>query len=185
MGRIFRQASTVFAWIGYGGVGLADEKTTLALLYLLRISEWSKDPPHLEPEDYAKISRGFLLNNEIDWRSILHLCWREYWSRVWIIQEIVLARNIVLVWGQWHLCAKTLPWDHFSRAIYAIELLHSQGLENLEVSRICQNSAAKIERQRRAHLGIWESSDLLYDLFLVHQHLCVQTLAIRYSVCTV
>lgn len=41
--------------------------------------------------------------NRNGWKSLKRLCSREYWKRVWIIQEIVLAQNVVFRCGKMQL----------------------------------------------------------------------------------
>ncbi|KLU92211.1 hypothetical protein MAPG_11157 [Magnaporthiopsis poae ATCC 64411] len=43
-----------------------------------------------------------------DWRALLNLLVDPYWSRTWIIQETVLAREIELLYG-----GRGLDWDEF------------------------------------------------------------------------
>ncbi|PMD57723.1 uncharacterized protein K444DRAFT_691915, partial [Hyaloscypha bicolor E] len=46
------------------------------------------------------------------WSSLGNTLVRPWWSRVWLVQEILLARRAVVVYGWW--CAE---WDEFKRAI--------------------------------------------------------------------
>ena len=98
---------------------------------------------------------------------MLNPCGQEYWSRLWIIQEVVLAKNILIVCGGRPLSVWRLGWSQFSQALHSLDLLQSRQIE--AVPWICTSLAARLERQRRAPLGTVLSSDLLYDLFIVHK----------------
>ena len=52
------------------------------------------------------------LDNEIsqsDRAALRILFHHEYWSRAWIMQELLLARSISILWGK-----EMISWDHFS-----------------------------------------------------------------------
>jgi hypothetical protein len=58
------------------------------------------------------------------WKAVEQLCESEYWKRLWIIQEVVLARKVLIMWGAavlpfaaFHtVCERTLkvfrPWNY-------------------------------------------------------------------------
>jgi len=97
MGRIYRQADYVISWLGEGGDGI-----DVALKFL----EMLKDEL-LKNSEMA--SRMFKANGEpfkTLWDAVGQLFRHPYWTRVWIVQEVLLARNPVLCSG-----AESCAWD--------------------------------------------------------------------------
>ena len=52
-----------------------------------------------------------IVNKEI-WDSIPYLCFRPYWSRLWIVQEVVLATDVLIQCGNDH-----CNWEDFSSCV--------------------------------------------------------------------
>jgi hypothetical protein len=97
MGRIYAQADIVIAWLGEGG----DDGTNLALRFL----EVLKD----ELVNGDERSRRLLLNDpasDVMWDAVGNMFRLPYWSRVWIVQEVLLAQNPVLCCG-----ADSCAWE--------------------------------------------------------------------------
>jgi hypothetical protein len=91
MGTIYSHASQVCVW-----VGLADSFAEGAFRLLSR------------KETMGGIKRGIIKHPE-DWYDMAEFCKREYWDRLWIIQEVVLARKIEVYCGHLH-----FPWKALS-----------------------------------------------------------------------
>lgn len=101
MGKIYSQAKTVRVWLG-----LPDELSPKAFDFLGN------------PDTVQKTKAGVIeLSN---WEAVARLCEREYWDRLWIIQEVVLAAQIDVHCGE-----RMLPWELFSHALFAFELLET------------------------------------------------------------
>jgi hypothetical protein len=102
MGRIYSQASKVIVWLGE-----ADSTSSLAVsvISISSVSDYSS-----AAEKLKKLS------------AVLKLCRREYWTRLWIIQEVLLAADIILCCG-----SESFSWDSLSRLISSLrghQLLH-------------------------------------------------------------
>ena len=94
MGDIYSKASTVHAWLGHGG---HLEKRGLAAFERLSRSECS-DPNNSIRTSHATsycASDGDLF----DLAFVSQVCGAVYWERVWIIQELALAKKVVLHQG--------------------------------------------------------------------------------------
>lgn len=76
MARIYKNAMEVYVWLG-----LESEDSGLAIDLL--------DQDYLETEALKQRHLG----------AIRNLFTRPYWKRLWIVQEVVLARNLVLMCG--------------------------------------------------------------------------------------
>jgi hypothetical protein len=86
MGRIYHEATRVVVWLG-----ASDPSSRLAFKVLLS-AEWievirsSKDPEKSTERDHQ-------LN------AIFSLLTRAYWKRLWIIQEVLMARDLIIQCG--------------------------------------------------------------------------------------
>jgi hypothetical protein len=92
MSRIFHTAQTVVVWLGPAHRG-----SDLAMSAIARISSG---------ERFAK--QAFHLWTGDAGHAMDDICRRNYWRRLWIFQELRLARRIRLMCG-----SKTAPWDKF------------------------------------------------------------------------
>jgi ankyrin repeat protein len=92
MAQIFQAASCVLIWLGpsYGG-----SEHALDFLSRRRTSRSTRSAPYTNAGKVASI-------------GIVALCYRRYWRRLWILQEIILAKCI------WMMCgARISPWQSF------------------------------------------------------------------------
>ena len=112
MEPIFSSAEEVILWLGE-----ADQTSDLAMnLFRNLFLEDLKDdavcnvpntgpPPPLEHLSESLVGA---IEHESSYEAMLSLMSREYWSRTWIIQEIVLAKRVVVHCGQ-----RSIPWEAF------------------------------------------------------------------------
>jgi hypothetical protein len=100
MPAIFRTANLVNVWLGPAYLG-----SDAALIALARnINHW-KNPSHRR-----KVWAGHV------GASIRELCQRPYWKRLWVYQELRLARRIELMCG-----TRTIAWDQFRQFLSLAE----------------------------------------------------------------
>ncbi|KAI1852878.1 hypothetical protein JX265_012906 [Neoarthrinium moseri] len=93
MADIYGSASRVMVWLG--------ESSTESRSAVSFFSKWTA--PNWDAE---KVIDSYATNNQ-KWRDLTHgLLEREWWTRMWIVQEVVLARAIVIQCGP-----DTLSWD--------------------------------------------------------------------------
>lgn len=90
MGDIFSQATCVNIWLG---ATTADKDITPALRVL-------RDPENASPQQWGLVSA---VKQDLE----DYICGNPYWERAWIVQEIFLARK-VLVW----LSTETIPFEY-------------------------------------------------------------------------
>jgi Heterokaryon incompatibility protein (HET) len=91
MGDIYRKAASVIAWLGWPQGW--DPKMVFQFITLDSWDSWE----FLARDDSRKswgLTYGELL------RMVLKMCTCRYWSRRWIVQEILLARNITIMCGE-------------------------------------------------------------------------------------
>ena len=93
MTDIYKGACTVIAWLGE-----ADEHTTSALEVLRSLA---KVPENNYPDHRSRTLNELGVNDDDKkWTSLVALFCRAWFNRVWVIQEVVLARRMYLIWGQ-------------------------------------------------------------------------------------
>lgn len=90
MGTIYRQASHVIAWLGLEQLG---DDSALAMKYLSTGYEVFVHPK------YHDLRRRWAAITSAEKLAIEKLYTRSYFKRIWIVQEVVLARNLHLVCG--------------------------------------------------------------------------------------
>ncbi|KAL5600603.1 hypothetical protein FOVSG1_008415 [Fusarium oxysporum f. sp. vasinfectum] len=109
MQEIYSRASSVLVWLGR-----ATEQTVPAfrlLLGLANISHSSLDVGH----DYI----AHVIRNECfkgHWLALGELLQREWWHRIWTIQEVVLGSNIQVICGPY-----VVEWDQIIQATAVFE----------------------------------------------------------------
>ncbi|CAI6097411.1 unnamed protein product [Clonostachys chloroleuca] len=67
--------------------------------------------------------------NAPEWETLDALLWRPWFVRIWIVQEITLARDAVVFCGN-----ETISWDKFLWIIWFLRLRNLEGTYNLDVS---------------------------------------------------
>jgi hypothetical protein len=105
MGRIYSMASRVVSWLGD-----SDVSCSLAIKFLVDFRQNSQMEVSARDRDAVRIDNQ-------TWDAILLLCRREYWSRLSIIQEVVLAKYISLQCGD-----SLFLWDDLE--YYEQKLVH-------------------------------------------------------------
>ena len=50
------------------------------------------------------------------WSCLTNLCHQTYWTRLWIVQELVKAKELLLMWGD-----EQIPWNVLSAALHTIQ----------------------------------------------------------------
>lgn len=108
MKAIYQKASKVLVWLGKG----ADE-SDLAMDYL---STRGLTPLKPKANGYRPMWRMK------EGKAILALCERVYWRRIWIIQEVVHAEDIIVCCGN-----KTFPWRALENFYQNLKAIESEG----------------------------------------------------------
>ncbi|KAN0080474.1 Heterokaryon incompatibility protein (HET) domain containing protein [Elaphomyces granulatus] len=177
MDDIYRDAEEVLIWLGE-----ASEDSDLAMQMIQR---WSalKD----QPLQNMEISTGVQIGSDQDEAlsmaaldAVKNLLTRPYWTRVWIQQEVALARTVHVQCGQ--LC---VPFDRFVQANTSWKMLRLQVVgtsdfhnwKNLPISgaaslehliRLRQQQQTIISSSDRAHA---RSDVRIFDFLRSYQHL--------------
>lgn len=99
MTRIYRQAESVAIWLGP-----RSEDSHLAMELIERLSTKAEIPPKITSLTPAPFS-------EQNFAAVVALFEREYWQRLWVVQEVFNARTIDV-----HCGSSVLPWKAFQDA---------------------------------------------------------------------
>lgn len=98
MGRIYSQASSVIAWVGRLTEQVVMSDVT-AVSFINRLSKLSDRQPNTIVSVETKPFRT-------EWDAVWMFLGRRYWSRLWIVQEIVLASKLIVQYG-----SESFYWD--------------------------------------------------------------------------
>lgn len=107
MGQIYSKAYCVVSWLGQSDL---DTSTAIKLILRLQplIKFWASDQlgakASLHCEELFKKAGVSSVKKE-EWKSLHSFCNRQYFSRAWIVQEIALANQMILMCGHY-----IIPW---------------------------------------------------------------------------
>jgi hypothetical protein len=102
MDKVYSKAAHTIIWLGR-----ADEYTPAAAETIKRVAAYPKDAfvrsevkpfRNSDSEVYAKCNLPY--TSWMDWCSLAALLKRQWFSRLWIIQETILSRSLVLLCGK-------------------------------------------------------------------------------------
>lgn len=153
MGRIYSNASRAVVWLGE-----SSSESSIAVSVLSKTGQDSDWASFSENSIlYPPTTEGGLLKLD----AIRSMCYREYWTRLWIIQEVLLSTDILLCCGD-----ESLPWSclssffsiltkPFSSSLEATGLTHKS--ESL-IRAIDDSIPARLFRDasKRRHLQSWD-----------------------------
>jgi len=104
MGDIYSNSQLTVAWLGQGNA-----EVDRALPFIHDIS-------NLTPYELQHYYDGHdRRQRQRAWSSVYLLCDLRYWSRVWIVQEVLKPRQILLLYGR-----HELPWTQLSHFLYSV-----------------------------------------------------------------
>jgi hypothetical protein len=108
MGEIYSSAELVLSWIGYDNPETILAIKSIGLIYteirninekhLLSLGWLEKHPCLYEDDDEGSTNPG----GNRAWNAIYQFFSLPYWTRTWILQEVILAQNLVLMSSLWH-----------------------------------------------------------------------------------
>jgi hypothetical protein len=173
MRLIYSQAAAVVSWLG-----LSDQFTVEALRFLKSINR------NMSSQAYSQFTREISSNDMKDriLEGIRSLSLRPYWTRVWIIQEVILSSNVYVQCG-----SECIPWialrDFFldldsqtrlariAKSSQRVEMFHSRmselfhysmescGLAPQLLSTLCTvHSNGECEKKVDEVFGLWALS---------------------------
>ncbi|SPO07340.1 uncharacterized protein DNG_10034 [Cephalotrichum gorgonifer] len=113
MAYIYRSAASVVSWLGE-----EDEHTEPGFALLRELKSVSDRTPHLmqvlaglSPDSGGYGEQLAVFSNRQAWVAVAHVFQRTYFTRAWIIQEVVLAPAVSVLCG-----CHELPWSAMAEA---------------------------------------------------------------------
>ncbi|TGO12064.1 hypothetical protein BTUL_0095g00220 [Botrytis tulipae] len=92
--------------------------------------------------------------------SLGELCSRPYWNRLWIVQEVLLAKDLVICWTNKHSPGlRTVTWAEWSRARHLLENFRSSLA--LIIDAILESAPANFDRLRETGNQRWPFNSML------------------------
>lgn len=129
MRQIYSRAEEVLAWIG----PIAGTAPSPAIERSLRKMQMVIPQPTLS-SDQARSSRSnSMLTSEDEWDVMISFFNKEYWRRVWIIQEITVASMVTMLYG-----TVEVSWDFLVPALRSLvkESAHRLGEQGINIGGI-------------------------------------------------
>jgi len=170
MHTIYEKASRVLAWLGP-----ASEDSTLAMKFCETIYQCYY-PDKVSPSDESLIMAlpdrparikavDHLILPEFthSWLALFRLIAREYWKRAWIVQEIVLPREVLFCCGM-----EEQPWQCLSAAINVLQDNHHRSALLIKSSTLRDNGNWNSEDCHTYHVNKAESVTFSKNLKLGH-----------------
>ncbi|KAJ9424452.1 heterokaryon incompatibility protein-domain-containing protein [Fusarium oxysporum] len=122
MREIYSRASSVLVWLGR-----ATDQTVPAFRLLLGLADISRASLDVRQEYITHVIRNECFKGH--WLALGELLQREWWHRVWTIQEAVLGSDIRVICGP-----SVLEWDRIMQATLVFELCYRLMDELLEAT---------------------------------------------------
>jgi hypothetical protein len=110
MGEIYKTASQIIVWLGLEDHSTESAFSLMKALFEIPANERLKLHPHAVAENH----RNALLDAQ-DWDALASFFRREWFSRAWIIQEVVFARSAVVICG-----SHSIPWPSMAEISHFI-----------------------------------------------------------------
>ncbi|RYP41598.1 hypothetical protein DL767_000940 [Monosporascus sp. MG133] len=110
MGHIYFRATTVVVWLGRRYLQFQGDIEESQLVRSLSTTEAEPSRPSVDEEDQAHNAVPGEGSSERE--MVKELCADSYWNRLWIIQEIVQARQIKVCFGK-----LVMTWAHFTHLV--------------------------------------------------------------------
>jgi len=137
MTRIYQTAKSVAIWLGPD-----ENESQLAVDFLYRLARRKGSP-----RDVARLLTSPDASPAVS--AVVSLFERDYWSRLWVVQEVLLATSITVYCG-----STVTPWNVYVQASDAIRELGS-GIQNLfEQTWDDQGQPINVSAKRRLYMDV-------------------------------
>lgn len=167
MNAIYTYASRVVVWLGPDSAG--DAYGAFGVLCSLANTECGGSHYETISESCAPSVPNQVadIRDYEAWRKVVRFFCQPWFTRLWVLQEIVLAQDALFVWGE---CS--ISWDYVGAAIDMIyktdlirHLLQTRSLQNAflmwHLSLICRNARAATVDQQSHQSGLFPFLHLL------------------------
>jgi hypothetical protein len=131
MGKIYKNAAVVLMWIGgqtqYTGDAIPIFRRLAKLLHTFKLEPGKNELdflPYATEQDLDSFAKEYLRNiRQSPWAGMIDLLCRDYFDRLWVIQEIVLSSKAVVVCGN-----HQIEWKIFYETAMCLNILGSESL---------------------------------------------------------
>lgn len=135
MGRIYEQAVSVIIWLG---LPAPDRTEARAFEFLQEMSDFRKTRT-----DTVFLKTYLVPSLQHRWDALLKMCYHDYWTRTWIIQEFLFASTLEVVTG-----AVSIDWKCFEDLVETLRS-HKIPVQNQVVMAILESRTARLTSRRR------------------------------------
>ena len=98
MRSVYQQATKVLLWLG----SATDAEAQPAFELIDQIKPWLDNiVTRTFPSDEELAIRGLPPRKSPQWHSLQRLCEVQYFNRIWVIQEVLVASSATLMWGRY------------------------------------------------------------------------------------
>lgn len=108
MGQIYDRAETTLVWLGLPS---ENRREARAMEFVAEMATFLNSHPFFTFRD-TYLTEAYVPR----WSTLLELCRYPYWTRTWIIQEFLQARQVEAICG-----TANLPWKHFETVLNVIK----------------------------------------------------------------
>jgi hypothetical protein len=131
MGKIYKNAAVVLMWIGdqtpYTGDAIPIFQRLAELLHTFKLKPGRNEldfQSYAAEQDLDSFAKEYLWNiRQSSWAGMIDLLSRDYFGRLWVVQEIVLSSKAVVVCGN-----HQIEWKIFYKTAMCLNII---GLEPL------------------------------------------------------
>ncbi|KAF7928930.1 uncharacterized protein EAE97_009772 [Botrytis byssoidea] len=173
IGSIYKQVREVIVWLGdKTDQGFGNDAETfipdIGFHFIKRLAALQKDLVCIRSGADVTIENDeLLLGAELV--SLGGLYSRPYWNRLWILQEVLLAKDLVICWSNKHSPGlRTVTWAEWSRARHLLEnfgsslaLSWDRKLKIKVIEVILESAPAKLDRLRETGNQRWPFNSFL------------------------
>lgn len=135
MGDIYSQATRVVAWLGQD-----DNESRCGRIFLSGLSSSLSERYCLI--DWVCQRR----RHEEQWQALNSLCSRSYWSRLWIIQEVLLASDLLIQCG-----SLSFQWEELSKVFRYLRYTSIGSCSHGSKLSIVSSVPFRLEIRRKQH----------------------------------
>lgn len=109
MGKIYKGAHDVLVWLGDPPPGVLNVASYLDQIPDI-VKKIERNVVRIGPNFLPSVSAGLPVNDDPVWAIIIDILHKDWYSRVWTLQEAVLGKRLVVYYGN-----NILDWDFIYR----------------------------------------------------------------------
>jgi hypothetical protein len=125
MDLIYSNANTVLGWLGPENHNIEQAFEFISKAAQYGVSNYCQSQH--DSDEPVQFDNPFIITGmpgwQHDWRCFVHFAKLVYWTRRWIIQELVLAKSVVLQAGR-----QELSMDDVEKFLKILERIHTRTL---------------------------------------------------------